>query len=252
MGKRWTAKELNFLMCNSSKIPINKLALKLNKTEKAVRSKVSLLKLHLIDKRLKPTLNVGTTFGLLKIIGTIIKHVSERKLLYYICECKCGRTKEIPKSNLINGSSTSCGCSGIIKKILPNGESTFIQKYAICRSAANKRGLIFEITLEQYKNIITQDCFYCGSPPKPYSRLFKTDGTKTSNLKLNVLPKKAQEESWVNINTIDRVDSKKGYIVENCVASCWPCNEMKMDRSESCFVSHVYKIVVFQESKKQK
>lgn len=29
---------------------------------------------------------------------------------YYICQCSCGNIKSIPKPNLKNGHTTSCGC----------------------------------------------------------------------------------------------------------------------------------------------
>lgn len=37
------------------------------------------------------------------------KRYSERKL-HYVCQCECGRTKEIRKQHLVSGHTKSCGC----------------------------------------------------------------------------------------------------------------------------------------------
>jgi hypothetical protein len=49
--------------------------------------------------------------------------------------------------------------------------------------------------------------------------------------------KKRREDSY---NGIDRVDSK-GYVPDNCVPCCEPCNTAKLDRSYQEFVSWISK-----------
>ena len=52
-------------------------------------------------------LEIGTQFGNWTIIGP---KISKSKNVYYLCQCKCGVQKEVRKSILLNGNSTSCGC----------------------------------------------------------------------------------------------------------------------------------------------
>lgn len=56
----------------------------------------------------------------------------------------------------------------------------------------------FELTKEQFYNLISQPCYYCGDKEKEF-------------------------------NGIDRIDSQKGYIIDNCVTCCEYCNKMKLD-----------------------
>ena len=51
---------------------------------------------------------VGRVFGDLKVIS-FAGYQNNRH--YWVCKCKCGKTKECLGSNLIGKKSTSCGCS---------------------------------------------------------------------------------------------------------------------------------------------
>ena len=46
-------------------------------------------------------------------------------------------------------------------------------------------------------------------------------------------------------NSIDRIDSKQGYITGNCQATCIRCNLMKWQDSEKDFLTHVEKILSY-------
>lgn len=50
-------------------------------------------------------------------------------------------------------------------------------------------------------------------------------------------------------NGIDRKDSSIGYLLENCVSCCSKCNQIKMDMSETDFLSHVTKIYRYSHDK---
>jgi len=50
----------------------------------------------------------GMTFGYLKAISPTDKR--NRGDIIWICECKCGRTVELPATRLITGNTLSCGC----------------------------------------------------------------------------------------------------------------------------------------------
>jgi 5-methylcytosine-specific restriction endonuclease McrA len=46
-------------------------------------------------------------------------------------------------------------------------------------------------------------------------------------------------------NGIDRIDSNKGYTMDNCVSCCWTCNRMKGNMTQQNFLEHISKINVF-------
>lgn len=67
------------------------------------------------------------------------------------------------------------------------------------------------------------NCYYCDDEPKQNFSRNRGYG------------------SYV-YNGIDRLDSLKGYIEDNCVACCGKCNKMKMDTNVTDFLNHVAKI----------
>lgn len=59
-------------------------------------------------------ITVGQVFGYLKVIKQLpsIKNNRNKAVKVYLCECLlCGKEKTVTKSNLTNGSTTSCGCA---------------------------------------------------------------------------------------------------------------------------------------------
>lgn len=75
------------------------------------------------------------------------------------------------------------------------------------RDAARKKRL-FELTLDEFRSIISKPCAYCG---------------------------KIEELEY---NGVDRIDNSKGYIIDNCAAACKMCNLMKSDHAASDFKNH--------------
>lgn len=82
-------------------------------------------------------------------------------------------------------------------------------KYKSYRWGALKRGFVFELTFEEFLELITDICFYCGSTGFG----------------------------------VDRVDSNIGYIKDNCVSCCKMCNKMKMEFDMKIFINQCRLIV---------
>jgi hypothetical protein len=93
------------------------------------------------------------------------------------------------------------------------------RKYYSYRVGARKRNLAFDLTFNQFREIITESCRYCGFIP-----VFNKD-TKESS-----------------VNGIDRVDNAKGYHMTNVAACCSNCNYMKSNLTEFDFLKQVSKI----------
>jgi hypothetical protein len=54
----------------------------------------------------KPRPMIGKEYGRLTVIGEPEKKILKNK---WLCECRCGRRKEVTGNNLVSGRSTSCG-----------------------------------------------------------------------------------------------------------------------------------------------
>ena len=70
---------------------------------------------------------IGGRFGRLVVLELDEKVTASNKnnAKSYVCKCDCGNTKTIRKSNLLNGSTTSCGCK-VKEKCKVTGEKGFI------------------------------------------------------------------------------------------------------------------------------
>lgn len=85
--------------------------------------------------------------------------------------------------------------------------------YSYYTYSSKKRNKEFQLTKEQFQEIIENDCYLCGNP-----------------------------NSDINNNGIDRLDNEIGYILGNCRPCCSSCNYMKRDYRMIDFLSHVNKI----------
>ena len=99
-----------------------------------------------------------------------------------------------------------------------NSEIAFTNIYASYRLRAFKRQLNFNISKSQFKNLITQNCHYCGSEP--------------ANIKI------VRTQTFI-YNGLDRIDNERHYTIDNVVPCCKVCNFMKRSLSVSDFLGHI-------------
>lgn len=89
---------------------------------------------------------------------------------------------------------------------------TLSGRYGAYRNSAQQRNLSFELTLDEFKSVFGKQCVFCG---------------------------KVDQQ-----NGIDRIDSSKGYFLDNVQPSCFDCNLMKRTFSNEEFLTHVKRIVL--------
>jgi hypothetical protein len=87
--------------------------------------------------------------------------------------------------------------------------------YSIYKRSANDKNLLFELTFDEYMNIVKNNCRYCGF---------------------------LHERGF---NGIDRKSSKIGYTIKNCLSCCKMCNYMKTSVSENNFIKRVEHILTY-------
>lgn len=175
--------------------------------------------------------HVNKTYNFLTVesIGTEIYTYKNKniKKTYFNCYCICGNYKKIFANNVVSGSIKSCGCKK--KELIKESNDKHYEKNK--QLSVEKRmysdyklhGKDFDLTFQEFNDMIISNCNYCGSAPN-HLRFSK-------NRKLSKL-----------LNGIDRLDSDKGYNIENCVPCCTTCNYMKNTLSVSTFLEHIKKI----------
>lgn len=144
----------------------------------------------------------GQRFGKLVVIGTTDIRGKDGHHFLFKCQCDCGNIKYLSSNALICNKATSCGC---VRDFSKYGERLGGIKKAIAYyiNRAKKRGVPFELTEEQFGDLIYDNCYYCG---KPASR---------------------NDYRGVKRNGIDRFDNDKGYVTGNVVSCCAQCNIKK-------------------------
>lgn len=181
----------------------------------------------------RPRTNIASQkFGRLTALHDV---GSEKRERVWECICECGQFKTALVSQLKNGRVKSCGClrselsskrakkniAGVNK--LSPGEANLGKVIVGYKYGARKRNLEFLLTRKQFKKLVTQKCFYCGSVP------CNTCDMPESNGKFIY-------------SGIDRVDNAKGYTIDNCIPCCYICNQWKRACTQQEFLIRVKSI----------
>lgn len=176
----------------------------------------------------------GKKFGKLTVINRV--RPNDKGSSWWLVNCECGKSKEIRGASLNRGVSQSCGC--VKRKTTQIGESAKWSLFTLYVIGAKRRGRIFTLRLEEFLNITSKPCHYCGiewSSEYPKT-IYKENGSKKNlagSLKLN---------GFYRHNGIDRVDNSIGYVSDNCVPCCKFCNHAKLDMTVEEFKSHIKRI----------
>lgn len=99
--------------------------------------------------------------------------------------------------------------------------------YTVYQLGAKRRGYTFDLTLDQFKMLTSQNCYYCGCPPSQ------------------------KNEGPYLYNGIDRTDSTKGYLMNNVKSCCGRCNMAKGRYTEEQFLKWIDRLVAFRLQQKQ-
>jgi len=187
-----------------------------------------------------------------------IKRDSNRGHIW-LFKCNCGKEKEIniySVSNIKGSRQTvSCGCNKKEKSRLRKGIKYSKEHNFRCRQAkrrflpqlqskkrwfynikqsAKYRKIEFKLIFEEAISIAEKPCFYTGIIDT-YSALYKK--TKKDCLtRGNYFDEEYWSKSIIKINGLDRIDSSKGYTIDNVVSCCNQANLAKSDYSQEEFI----------------
>lgn len=133
----------------------------------------------------------------------------------WLCRCECGEENKVNASSLIKNISNSCGkCSAPNFKGYKCVSGTYMK---VTKKGAGKRGLDFEITAEDVYNKWVEQNGKCA--------LSGVDVFFTRN-----------QETYIQTASIDRIDSKRGYTLDNIQIVHKRLNMIKSSLPEDEFV----------------
>lgn len=176
---------------------------------------------------------------------SVIRYVETvNKIAKYECECiECLNVYIVDGRNIRSGLSKRCTNCGLRKsnanKIGKSKTKKTIKELAehyllkAKKWDAKRRKQFWNLSLEQFKSLIYQACYYCNQAPN----------TTVNPTKGHSLASARATDCFITYNGIDRVDSAKGYLPDNVVTCCEWCNKAKLDRSSEDFLNWAKQLI---------
>lgn len=168
-----------------------------------------------------------------RLAGYIYNKHHKRIIIWDVI-CECGKKFYVRGNDLVTGQIKSCGCQKREATILFNKTTktkvmynTFSAVWQSYRRGAIERGLDFNLSKKQFYDLTQKDCYYCGQRPSQIRK-----------------PRYKGKYSSYIYNGIDRVNSKSGYDMHNCVPCCGVCNKMKSNHSFAYFIEKIKEILL--------
>jgi len=206
---------------NVTTATINRVIIKCN-------SKNNITDRHRPPNKSKENL-VGQTFGYLDVIKQL-PPLEKRKKWKYICKCKlCGNEIIADSYGLKNRKNETCGCKTTVQKkgkYSPNFngfEDISGSFWAIVKKNARLRNIKVNITVEDGWNLYIKQNKKCALSGVDISFGYLRHDETTASL--------------------DRIDSKKDYTIDNIQWVHKSVNFMKHDLSEEKFLFYCNKII---------
>lgn len=157
--------------------------------------------------------------------------INRRKKIKCLCDCGIEFITRLDGAKSKKGCR-SCGTKyGGKNRILPEFEAAKRNYYSSYKGNAVARDLIFNLTRDDFDNLISQNCSYCGMSPQDQSYLSKST--------------KKYDKFYAS--GIDRINNELGYELNNCVPCCKKCNMMKVTMDVNEFTNHILAIYEYQK-----
>lgn len=167
---------------------------KFNISQNTVERKINQFKIQIKDTSVSI---IGQKIDRLEVMSFYDKIKSGKKIKErYLCKCSCGKIKICLKQRLLDGRNTSCGCGNDSGKLNRKWEGcgeisgTFFKSI---QKGAKKRNLYFNITIEQIWDLFLKQNRKCA--------LTNRELGFDCNAKYKA--------------SLDRIDSNKGYTIDN-------------------------------------
>ena len=176
-----------------------------------------------VDERGRPRIKRGV------FIDVIIDNLQKGCAVPVKVKCEfCGKKRMVeyyglfrnPKSTFNKTGETPCAkCFlTIVNTGFNNPNRKHVdQRYPEYRTNAKRRGIVFNITSDEFAEIVIRPCHYC----KGFSK---------------------ERNTHSRGNGIDRKDSNIGYEINNCVPCCATCNFIKNNMGYRDFIGYIKQV----------
>lgn len=185
---------------------------------------------------------VGDKYGRLTVISHAGKDHRDKHL--WLCLCDCGNEKVVVSDNLSSGKSNSCGClkaeflarKGNQYGLYEDREKALLKvQYSHLKRRNVNKGFSETMSFDVFIRLAKSPCNYCG-----------LEYSKEIEDRLSESKKQKRLSDYVlKCNGIDRINSSKGYTVENSIACCKYCNIAKNTMSVDEFLKWIGRVYEF-------
>lgn len=168
-------------------------------------------------------------FGRLLVLwraGAAVRKDGKGARAIWECKCDCGILVKVKAENLRSGHTKSCGCLQTENRLAEPGVAGFNALLGKYQRAAKERGFVWQLSDEQFKEIVSHPCHYCGTVPSQVSAKQSANGLFL-------------------YNGIDRLNNGVGYVLGNVVACCGVHNKMKGTMPHDEFVAQCSKVAIY-------
>ncbi len=180
----------------------------------------------LVNSRNKTIKDIsGIRFTRLTAISYHSNRGKERRA-FWTFKCDCGEIKVLNRLQVEKNKTKSCGCLKLEKQ----NQSIILGIYKSYKQEAKVRKIEFDILEKDFYLLIQRNCVYSGHFPT------------------NIRKSKAKIKKEFKYNGLDRVDSNKGYILNNVVPCCKICNRAKSDLSEKDWEKYLKDLTDFRNN----
>ena len=152
-----------------------------------------------------------------------VKRESHPKLVWWKCKCDCGNEIDVLSTCLVRKKKTkSCGCQRKIslRKAMWKGYEEIPKTYwTSLEAGAKERGMLFDVSIQEGWGLFLKQERKCG--------------LTGCNLEFSPSMKETKEKQTASV---DRVDSSKGYTIDNIMWVHKKINIFKMDFDNKTFI----------------
>lgn len=176
---------------------------------------------------------IGQKFGKLTILERDNDYKTKNKSIYWKCKCDCGQLLSRAFCNLNRHKQQMCSeCKKQNSSIKNNKGFQEIKGdfWSSIKTCAKNRNLNFEITIEQAWNLFLKQDRKCA----------------LSNISIYFAPRGKRQKGNISL---DRIDSTKGYTIDNIQWIHKDLNIIKNNYTDKEFIDWCYKVADYQRSK---
>ena len=174
---------------------------------------------------------IGNKYGRLTVIK-MLDEKGNRGQLKYLCKCDCGKSHIVTGESLRSGKSKSCGClkkdfieKNKFKRNMDRENAMLKIQYSHIKRRNASKGFVDIISFNDFCKLSMMKCYYCDAE---YSRVIEDRYCEMKE-------KGKISDTILKINGLDRVDSSKGYTIDNVVPCCTTCNTAKNKMTQKEF-----------------